>query len=79
MEFLNTTTRYSHKEKGGLYVIMFIHKMKDPMSDFWIPCVTYQSMQDNRIWTRSLESFIDNFTDNCESGNPSAGLQGLIN
>lgn len=79
MQFLNTTTRYSHKRKGGVYIIMFIHKMKDPMTRLWIPCVTYQSIQDHRIWTRSLDDFIDNFEDNCESGKPSAPLQGLIN
>lgn len=79
MQFLNTTTRYSHKEKGGVYVIMFIHKMKDPMTGMWIPCVTYQSMQDHRIWTRSLDSFVDNFEDNCESDSANSAIKGLMN
>lgn len=63
MKFINTTARYEHKEKGGIYVIKAIHKMKHPDSGEWIPCVTYKSVLDNRIWTRSLQSFVDNFED----------------
>lgn len=79
MQFLNTTTRYSHKEKGGIYIIMFIHKMKCPVTGAWIPSVTYQSLQDNRIWTRSLDSFIENFEDNCESNSATSPIKGLMN
>lgn len=79
MEFLNTTTRYSHKTKGGVYIIMFIHKMKHPETNLWIPCVTYQSLQDNRIWTRSLDSFINNFEDNNESNSASSAIKGMFN
>lgn len=79
MEPLNTTTRYSHKEKGGVYIIMFIHKMKCPLTNVWIPCVTYQSLQDQRIWTRSYDSFIKNFIDNNESNSAISPLKGLVN
>lgn len=79
MEPLNTTTRYSHKEKGGIYIIMFIHRMKCPLTGEWIPCVTYQSLQDNRIWTRSYDSFVDKFIDNNESNSASAPIKGLMN
>lgn len=63
MDFINTTTVYRHCEKGGLYKVLYIHKMKNPEDGEWIPCVTYQSIYDNRIWTRSLESFTVNFED----------------
>ena len=63
MNYLNTTTLYTHIEKGGIYRILHIHKMKHPDTGKWIPCVTYKSINDNRIWTRSIESFIANFKD----------------
>lgn len=63
MKFLNTTTIYQHKEKGGVYTIIYIHEMKHPDTGDWLPCVTYKSNLDNRIWTRSLQSFIDSFED----------------
>lgn len=61
MEIINSTSQYEHKEKGGIYVIKYVHKMKHPDTGEWIPCVTYKSIYDNRIWTRSYQSFIDNF------------------
>lgn len=63
MEFVNNTTLYEHKEKGGIYRILYVHKMKHPDNGEWLPCVTYKSMIDDRVWTRSLASFLLNFDD----------------
>ena len=37
--------------------------MKHPDNGEWLPCVTYKSINDDRIWTRSLKSFLLNFDD----------------
>lgn len=63
MKYINTTTTYTHSEKGGRYTILYVHKMKDPDTGNWLPCVTYRSIIDGRVWTRSLKSFIENFED----------------
>ena len=63
MEPLNTTSRYEHIRKGGLYKIVAIHKMKCPNVGTWIPCVTYKSLTDGRVWTRSYDSFVEHFRD----------------
>ena len=63
MKYINTTTTYTHSEKGDKYVILYVHKMKDPDTGDWLPCVTYKSITDGRVWTRSLKSFIENFED----------------
>lgn len=44
--------------------------MKHPDTGEWIPCVTYKSLYDNRIWTRSLASFVVNFRDYDERKRP---------
>lgn len=63
MIVLNTTTTYTHKDEGGKYRILFINPMLLPNTNEWIPAVTYQSIQDNRIWTREYSSFKNNFVD----------------
>lgn len=65
MESCNITAKYKHKEKGGIYVIKYINKMKYPDTGEWIRCVTYKSLIDDSIYTCSLKDFTDNF-ENCE-------------
>ena len=66
INFINTSSTYTHHEKNGIYKVLEITKSKHPDTGVWYPAVVYKSLEDNRVWVRSVDSFIENFDDLCE-------------
>lgn len=52
---------YTHIEKGDVYEVCNITKMKHPETGEWLDCVIYISTTTQKQWVRSLESFKENF------------------
>lgn len=60
---LDINAIYVHKKSGLEYRIKHITKMKHPDTGVWIPAVIYEGVITGIVWCRSMESFINDYTD----------------
>lgn len=51
------------KETGNEYLILEIGELKDPSTRKWLPCVTYKSIENGKVYTRELEDFLNKFVE----------------
>lgn len=49
------------KKTGNEYLVLEEGELKDLSTRNWLPCVTYKSIKDGKVYTRELDDFLIKF------------------
>jgi hypothetical protein len=56
---LSSKTIWMHIDKGSVYTILHDAIMK--VEGIWIDCIVYKSLETQKVYVRSMKSFVENF------------------